>query len=192
MFRRLGLIFIFLNLTGCQLFSPVPYRQHYYYQLSQLPPVNAHCCARKNVFVSPVRAAPGYESNGMIYGAHCYELRKFVYHHWVAPPGDMIYNLELQTLAQHKFCVIPPSVTRTKLKLEIRLLMLQQEFCGCHSQVHLKAIIKLTDFQNGNCLNTKIVDIIVPTAKPTPECGVGAANQAVSQLMATVIKVVST
>ena len=178
----------FLCLTGCHLFSPVPYQPHYSYELNALPPIDRAHFKKENIFVPSVRAVPQLETNAMLYTVCPYEVRKFVYHNWVAPPASMIQNLLLQTLARQKFCVISASAVHTNVKLEVELLTLQQEFCGCHSQIHLRALVKLINYQTAVCLSTHIFDVKVPTAQPTPYCGVIAANQAVKRLLAEIVR----
>lgn len=101
------------------------------------------CCGSATphtLLVSDTTAAPGYDTDQILYLKCLFQLKSYSKNRWAVPPSKMLNTLINQTLVNtcyFKAVVVPPFVGKTSFVLQTRLMKLQQEFFCCPSRVRM-------------------------------------------------------
>lgn len=145
----------------------------------------AHTPARTithlSLLVSTPVASPGYQTSAMIYMITPYELKSFADNRWVAPPGQMLLPLFVQSIRNTGYfsaVVSPPFSGLTRYHLDTQLLKLQQEFLLPTSVVRFSVQASLVSSRTSLVVASRLFEVVVPTQTNNPYGGVLAANQA--------------
>lgn len=142
-----------------------------------------------SLLVSPVLAAPGFDTSDMAYLRHPHEIEYFARHHWVDAPARMLDRLLVRAAAQSALfhdVVEPGSGARVDLRLESKLQHLQQVCWREPSQLQLALRVTLIDVASGRVVASRNLSVDEPLAEQTPYAGVEAANRAVARLLTVV------
>ena len=140
----------------------------------------------KILLVSPPQAAPGYDSRDMVYIKKLYQLEKFAKNRWADEPTKMLQPLIIQSLqnTRHFHAVVSaPFSGLYDLRLDSKLLQLQQEFLSTQSLVRLKIYMQLVDATTLKVINSRNFVIVVPATEANPYAGVLATNCAVKKFL---------
>lgn len=184
---RLAALFVPL-LAACAALQPAAAPVIHRYLLALPAPTSAPATAVGPVLVvDPPAAAPGLQGRGMVYVRRPYQLDYFARHGWVDPPARMLEPLLVQALQrQAGFRTVPASLggVSVDLRLETRILRLQQEFTVHPSRERLVLQAWLIDARSGRVLADRVFEAIEPAPGNDPYSGVQAANRAVAKVLA--------
>jgi len=178
------LIILFgLCLSGCGLDKPVRLRPESLYTIAspQLTSFGKPVATSSILLLSQVVASPGYQSSRMIYVQKCFQLNAFADHQWAAPPAQMLTIVLAQQLRdQHYFKAIltPPFSSLSDYRLDVQLILLQQEFLTPVSVVRLTAQVNLVKVRENRLIGSSYFQVTVPAPGNNPYSGVLAINKA--------------
>lgn len=183
----IGITIIALLLAGCGLSTPVKLPQNKTYTLNSIQPRWQHFSKKteQTLLVTSTIPNPGYASNKMIYQDVPYNLRAYANHQWAAPPSEMLLPLianAMRNTGYFKAVVAVPYVGMTSLRLDTRLIALEQDFIHPKSREFLAVQATLTNNVTNKVIAAKSFKVSVPANGNTPYAGVLAANRAVSIL----------
>jgi cholesterol transport system auxiliary component len=139
-----------------------------------------------SLLVSSTLAAPGFDSSDMAYVRHPYQLEYFARHRWVDAPARMLEPLLVRAAAQSgafRSVTEAGGGTRADLRLDSKLLHLQQVCRLEPSELQLALRVSLVDVASARVLGSRILSVSEPLDERTPYAGVEAANRAVARLM---------
>mgnify|MGYP001824699659 FL=1 len=139
-----------------------------------------------SLLVSPVLAAPGFDSSDMAYMRRPHEVEYFAHHRWADSPARMLDPLLVRAAAQSglfRSVAEAGAATRADLRLEGRLLHLQQVCRLNPSELQLALRVSLVDVTSGRVLGTRVLRATEPITERSPYAGVESANRAVSVLL---------
>lgn len=138
------------------------------------------------LLVSPVLSTPGFDSSEMAYLRREHEIEYFANHRWVDAPARMLEPLLVAAAEQtglFRSVVEAGSHADVQLRLDSRLLHLQQVWRLQPSESQLAMRLALVDIASGRVIGTRTVSIREPFDERTPYGGVQAANRAVAALL---------
>jgi cholesterol transport system auxiliary component len=193
---RYLLLFAFcLSLVGCDINSPIQQAPLSNFSLTPLSYSNSNIRAmtNKTLLITSVVASPGYDTNKMIYVNVPYKLKPYANNAWVAPPATMLQPIVANAVRRthyFKAVVMAPYVGVSRYILDVRLLVLQQEFLQPISQERLVVQVTLVDSLNTKLLGDRLFEITVPSPQNNPYSGVLAANKSAHVLSARVARYV--
>jgi cholesterol transport system auxiliary component len=136
--------------------------------------------------VSPVLSAPGFDSSDMAYMRRPYEIEYFARHRWADAPARMLDPLLVQAASHTGLFRSVAEVgagARADLRLESRLLHLQQVCRLDPSELQLALRVNLIDVASGRVLGSRTLNVVEPITERSPYAGVEAANRAVAGLL---------
>lgn len=139
-----------------------------------------------SLLVSPVLAAPGFDSSDMAYMRRPHEVEYFAHHRWADAPARMLDPLLVRAASQSglfRSVAEAGAATRADLRLESRLLHLQQVCRLNPSELQLALRVSLVDVASGQVLGTRVLHAMEPITERSPYAGVESANRAVSVLL---------
>ena len=139
-----------------------------------------------SLLVSPVLAAPGFDSSDMAYMRRPHEVEYFAHHRWADAPARMLDPLLVRAASQSglfRSVAEAGAATRADLRLESRLLHLQQVCRLNPSELQLGLRVSLVDVASGQVLGTRVLHAMEPIIERSPYAGVESANRAVSVLL---------
>ena len=139
-----------------------------------------------NLLVSPVLAAPGFDGSDMAYMRTPHEIEYFARHRWVDSPARMLEPLLVRAAAQSGLfsSVIEAGTgTRADLRLDSRLLHLQQVCRLNPSELQLALRVSLVEVASARLIASRVLSVSEPIAERSPYAGVEAANRAVDRLL---------
>lgn len=177
-----------LFLNSCNYLSPLPARTVSQYTISDkisLKEITRRYPDKKTLLVTTPIAAPGYETDRMVYVTVPYRMRAFAAHQWVAPPAQLLLPLiadRLRVTGAFYAVVTPPFSGIANYQLNTQLLQLQQEFLQPTSRVRLSVLVTLMQVSTGRVMASRTFTIVIPAPENNPYSGVLATNQAVHQL----------
>lgn len=200
---RMTAVVVCLALTGCM--GPVNLPEIHRYQLkSHLPICSGHHAGSKTIYVALPQANAPYNTSKMLYSQGCLlavaplrcggellkcggfdEIRSFAEHAWVAPAPYMLLTSITQAMRNtrcFKAVASYPTVVQTNYRLETTLLLLQQEFCGKKSRVHIVMDANLINANTQSVVATRCFNVTEP-ACPGPVGGVVAYQCALDRVL---------
>lgn len=185
-----------LSLVGCANLNPMPAPVMTNYTLSEIGSVAiAKTHTKKTLYIAPVLASPGYGGVDMIYTDQTYTIKHFTKNSWIAPPAQLITPLLVQSIQNTQYfnaVISGVSAINAEWQLDSQLLLLQQEFTGNTSQVHLVIRIQLFDIGQQRILATKQINIIEAAPTANPNGGAIAANHVVAKALAQISQFIVT
>lgn len=183
-------------LAGCGSLLPKPVPQPAFYALegrvttgAALPgpaSMSAAPATAPTLVVNPPHAAPGFDSQRIIYVRAPHQLEYFAHHEWVDTPARMIAPLivgELERAGAFHAVVLTPTAATGDLRLDTEIVRLQQTFGGGPSQVRLTLRAYLTDNTSRKVIGSREFDETVAATSEDPVGGVVAANRAVQAVL---------
>ena len=138
------------------------------------------------LIVNPTLAAPGFDSQHIVYVRAAHQLEHFARSEWVDTPARMLGPLIVSALeTTGAFRAIAPATSGVKgdLRLDTEVLRLQQEFGDGPSHVRFTLRATLSDNMGRQVISWREFDATVRSAREDPYGGVVAANVAVQLVM---------
>ena len=142
--------------------------------------------AAPTLIVNPPRAAPGFDSQRIIYVREPYQLEYFAHSEWIDTPARMIAPgivAALEGTGAFRAVVLAPSAAAGDLRLDVEIIRLQQEFDRSPSRTRFTLRAYLVDSDSRQVLAWREFDETVPAPQANPYGGVMAANSAVQQVV---------
>ena len=139
-----------------------------------------------SLLISSPLSSPGYGSSQMVYVQEPHRLHAFVRHRWADAPARMLTPLLLRAAEQsglYRAVTTADARVSANLRLDTRLLYLQQVFGADSSVVRLAVRVSLIDVACARLLATRVIGVERPAVERTPYAGVLAANQAVAEFL---------
>ncbi len=179
-----------LALFGCAGLVPTEMApKHTYLLEAQFDPVVQVQPIPLTLMVGPPRAASGFDTPGMAYVRQPYALEYFAQSRWADAPAKMIAPLLVRALEQRSgFHAVTSAagLVQGEMRLDIELLLLQQEFTTSPSRLHLRLRVQLVDLANRRVLATQVFETIEQAPSENPYGGVVAANRALQGSLAQI------
>jgi len=153
------------------------------------PPPDAATRPRTLLVAAP-RAAPGFDTEHMVYLRRALQIDAFAQNQWVAPPAQMLAPIMVRALQRSgafQAVLMAPSATASELRLDTELIRLQQDFSVSPSQVRVTLRAVLIDPATRRVLAWRELDRSLPASSDDPYGGVQAANRVVRELMAELV-----
>lgn len=179
-----------LVLAACNSLSPTatPPPAFYAFDGGPAAPVPPKASASAPVVaITPTRAAPGFDSQRIIYLRDAYQLAYFSHSEWVEPPARMLGPLlvaALERSATFRAVVLAGASGASDYRLDTELVRLQHDFRAQPSSVLLQLRATLVDDKTRRVVAVRQFNAIVPSPSEDPRGGVTAANRAVQQVLA--------
>lgn len=186
--KLVGVLISILFLSACAL-SPIPSIPITRYTLNSLPlpaPALKKLSRSITLLVTEPTTQAIYNTTQIAYTPAPHQLNYFVKNRWAAKPTQMLHYLIVQTLqnTRHYHAVIlSPFAGRYDVMLTTQLVQLQQDFSRQPSIVRVILRAQLTRAKNHRILAARQFSIIKVAPEDTPEGGVTAANQAVTEIL---------
>lgn len=140
------------------------------------------------LLVEGLRAAPGYRSSRMVYRREAHRLDFFAYHRWADTPAEMLHPLLLGAIETSGLCAGvtgPTTPVAADHRLEVELLVLQQEIADAGGRVSLEVRMRL--YGRGCLLGTGRFRE-EERAAADPGSGAEAANRAAGRMVAASLR----
>lgn len=153
--------------------------------LAEIAPV-AKSGMAPTLIINPPRAAPGYDTQHIIYVQVPYQLQRFAHSEWVAPPARMLVPIIVSAVENTgSFRAVGPvsSGIVGDLRLDTEILRLHQEFGGGLSRVRFTLRVTLSDTVSRQVISSRQFDETIASASDDTYGGVAAANRAVQLVM---------
>lgn len=137
------------------------------------------------LLVANIVANPGYQTSDMLYVIKPYQLQPFANNHWVAPPADLLTSLiseRIRNANYFKAVVGSTFPEDAAYRLDIRLLVLQQEFLQPVSEVRMSLQATLTNNAERRVVASREFHTVVEASENSPYGGVLATQHAARML----------
>lgn len=190
---RLFVMAMILTLPACSGLLPKPLPPMRHYTLDSLPgvppPAGVATPITKGLptlSINPPRADAGFDSAHIVYLRTPYQLEYFAHSAWVDTPARLLAPLILSTLeASGSFGAVVqmPSAAVGELRLDTRIVRLQQDFAVTPSLVRFTLRATLVDTATLRVLATREFDASVAATREDAYGGVVAAQAAVQQVL---------
>ena len=188
---RFSVLILALLLGGCSSAllqrSPEPAQHTYMLEWEGDPVGGAINESGPSLLVSSILAAAGFDSSDMAFVRKPHEIEYFSRHHWIDSPARMLDPLLVRAAAQSglfRNVAEAGSGVRSDLRLESRLLYLQQVCQPQPGRLQLALRVTLIDAASGRAVASRNLEVEEPLMERTPYGGVQAANRAVARLLA--------
>lgn len=132
------------------------------------------------------RAAPGFDSQRMVYLRRPQQLEAYASNEWVDTPARMLAPLlvrSLQGSGAFSAVLLAPSAASGAWRLESELIRLQQDFGTEPSQVRLTLRAVLVDTNSRQVIAWREFDETVPAVTDDAAGGAAAAHQATVRVL---------
>lgn len=184
--------------TGCAALLPKAAPPTVFYALDEAPAVPVPTAVpllaatptladpRPTLTVSAPQAAPGFDSQHIVYVREPLRLESFALSEWVDTPARMLAPLIVAALASSgtfRAVVSAPSVVSSELRLDSELVRLQQNFGGGASRVRFTLRATLVDVRTLRVVAWREFDAEQPSASEDARGGVAAAHRAVRTVL---------
>jgi len=152
----------------------------------QMEPAAAIKVGAPTLIVSIPRAAPGFDSNQIVYIRRAHTFEYFRQSQWVDAPANMLAPLVVAALERSggfSAVVQSPTSVAGQLRLDLEIVRLQHEFLMLPSQAHFTLRAHLLDTATRQVIAWREFDAMVPASSEDPYGGVLAANNAVRNVI---------
>lgn len=193
MLKKLILLLAILPLAGC--FKPVslPSVHTYSVNTSSDQRISRYPNLVSIQVLNPTSASY-YISNKMYYQLKPHNLQSFTVNRWLAPPNQMLLPLITQSLINSNYyhaVIAAPSSVQTRYRLDTRLIDFYQDFTTNPSQMIISLQTTLINNQTGKIVASKEFRATAPAPSNDPYGGVIAANAATQEILAEVVRFVT-
>ena len=181
--------------AGCSTLMPKAPPPPAFFALGDVPagvprlgPTSASKPGGHTLIVSPLTAAPGFDSPRMVYLRQSHQLAHYAQSEWIDTPARMLAPQVVAALVDSgafAAVVLGPSGAAGDLRLDLALLRLQHDFTGARSHVRLTLRATLVDTATRRVREQRTIDEIVDAPREDAYGGVLAANMAVTRALAT-------
>jgi cholesterol transport system auxiliary component len=152
----------------------------------QMEPATPIKVGAPTLIVSIPRAAPGFDSYQIVYIRHAHTFEYFRQSQWVDTPANMLAPLVVTALERcggFNAVVRSPTSVAGKLRLDLEIVRLQNEFLLLPSQAHFTLRAHLLDTVSRQVVAWREFDALVPAASEDPYGSVLAAKSAVNSVI---------
>jgi len=175
-----------LVVAGCSVLPAPTAPENIYLLEAQSIPVTAS--ARRDVVlaVSMPRARAGFDTARMVWVRQAHGLETYARNRWADTPAHMLAPLIKQALERSgafRAVVLSPSGVSAKLRLDIELVRLQQDFTVKPSEVSFSLGAQLIDTATQRVIATAEFDETEKCESEDAYGGVRAANRALERLL---------
>jgi cholesterol transport system auxiliary component len=182
-----------LSLTACTALRPTPSTSPVFYSFDS-PPSLATPAARgvatrslPTLIINPVQAAPGFDSQHLMYVLEDHELAYFAHSEWVDTPARLLGPLLVATMEKtgaFGAVVATPTSVSGDVRLDTTILRLQHNFLTTPSRVQFTLRAYLSDEKTRRVLAWREFSAEAVAASDTPQGGVAATQVAVQDVLA--------
>lgn len=181
-----------LAFTGCSVLRPsAPIQTQFYALQSQPtsltpPPAKGPGANLLTLIVNPTHAAPGFDSNRIIFVRTDNQLEYFAHSEWVEPPARMLGPLlvaAIESTNAFGAVVLMPASAAGELRLNTELVRLQQSFQTQPSRVQCALRVHVVNERTRKVLHWKEFQAEAVAASDTAQGGVAAANLAIQAVL---------
>jgi cholesterol transport system auxiliary component len=190
-----------LALGGCSALRPTTTTPPAFYALETPPTVTTvpvHVEAARSLptlVVTPPHAAPGFDSQRIIFVRADHQREYFASSEWLDPPARMLGPLLVSAMERSgafAAVVLAPGSATGEQRLDTEIVRLQHNFQTTPSRVQFTLRAYLVDDKTRRVLAWREFSDEVAAASDTPQGGVVAANQAVQRVLAQLAQFVAT
>ena len=174
-----------IALGGCNTLRTVAAPQPSFHTLDSArapAPTAAPTGRGPTLIINPPHAAPGFDSQRIIYMREAHRIEYFAHSEWVDPPARMLAPLlvgALEATGAFRAVVPTPTAAAGELRLDTEIIRLQHEFATAPSRVRFTLRATLVDEKARRVVASREFDTAVDAASNDPQGGVVAANRAV-------------
>jgi cholesterol transport system auxiliary component len=180
--------------SGCSALLPKPHSPPALYAFGEMPADRADGSTAPLpsgrpgliLIVEPPHADPGFDSARIVYTRAAGSVAYFAHSEWIDTPARMLAPLLATTLAAgsgFRAVVAAPSSAAGDVRLETRIIRLQQDFAQAPSRVRFTLRAELILEGSRDVASAREFDAIVMADSADPAGGVRAARLAVAQVL---------
>jgi len=190
--QRLGLLAAGLSLVACTALRPAKSPPPIFYALDNRPGKTVAAASvtttrpQPTLIINPVHAAPGFDSQRLMYVQEDHQLAYFAHNEWVDTPARLLGPLlvaALEKTGAFGAVVATPASVSGELRLDTSILRLQHNFQTHPSRVQFTLRAYLTDEKTRRVLAWHEFDAEADAPSDTPQGGVDAANAVVQDVL---------
>ena len=179
-------------MAGCAVLGNKPAPPLTSYALADVAQTTAPAAAppeakgTRVLLVELPQAAPGYDSARMVYVRQPHTLEAYAHSVWVDTPARMLAPLlvgQLQASGLFRAVLQAPRAAQAELRLDSRILWLQQDFLQVPSRVHFSMQLDVIDNQTRAVLASRRIDVTQDAPSEDAAGGAQAAQQLVQQAL---------
>jgi cholesterol transport system auxiliary component len=191
--QTLGIVAAVLGLSACTALRPATSTTPVFYSLEaqprQVAPVPSGMSMRSlpTLIINPVHAAPGFDSQRLMYVQKDHTLAYFAHSEWVDTPARMLGPLLVAAIEETDAfgaVVATPASVAGDLRLDITILRLQHNFQISPSRVQFTLRAYLSDEKTRRVLAWREFSAEAPAPSDNAQGGVNAANELVQNVLA--------
>ena len=184
---KLLILLVLAGLAGCALPGDSTPPAQAYLLTADGPVIKpATRASAKILLITPPRAAPGFDTNGMAYTRQPPKLDYYRDSVWGDTPARMLQPVlvnAFETTSAFKAVVTTAAPTLADLRVDVELLRLQQEFISQPSQLRLTVRTQIMAAASGQVLGTQVFDVAIPAPSEDANGAARAANTAVRTVL---------
>jgi cholesterol transport system auxiliary component len=193
--KALSVSLVVLSLCACGVLSKTASPSTAFYALDGVPAITLKARANTapdsqlTLTISPPTAAPGFDSQRMVYLRQAHHLEYFAHSEWVDTPARMLGPLLVAAVQQtgaFAAVVLATGTAAGDLRLSTDIIQLQHNFQASPSQVELTLRAYLTNEKSRRVLAWQEFHGEAPATSDTPQGGVAAANAVVQEVLTQV------
>ena len=190
--QTLGIVAVVFGLTACTALRPATSTTPVFYSLEIQPrlaaPVPSGRSTRSlpTLIINPVHAAPGFDSQRLMYVQKDHTLAYFAHSEWVDTPARLLGPLLVAVIEKTDAfgaVVATPASVAGDLRLDITLLRLQHNFQTSPSRVQFTLRAYLSDEKTRRVLVWREFSAEAPASIDNAQGGVNAANEVVQDVL---------
>jgi len=187
--KHVGLVAAVLGLSACTALRPAPSTPPVFYSFETLPsqatPAASGVATQSlpTLIINPVQAAPGFDSQRLMYVQEDHQLAYFAHSEWVDTPARLLGPLLVATLEKtgaFGAVVATPTSVSGDVRLDTTILRLQHNFLTHPSRVQFTLRAYLSDEKTRRVLAWREFSFEAVASSDSPQGGV-AATQVVIQ-----------
>lgn len=147
--------------------------------------------AQLSLRINEPLAAAGFDSRRIIYLRQPYRLDYYARHEWADTPARMLAPLLQSAFAVsglYRVVVSAASAAKAELSLDTEIMRLQQDFSQRPSQLRLSLRASLLDNASRRVLASREFDVSLAAPSEDAQGGVTAANLALQQVLADLLR----
>jgi len=191
--QTLGIVAAVLGLTACTALRPATSTTPVFYSLETQPrqaaPVASAMSARSlpTLIINPVHAAPGFDSQRLMYVQKDHTLAYFAHSEWVDTPARLLGPLlvaVIESTDAFGAVIATPTSIAGDLRLDTTILRLQHNFQTHPSRVQFTLRAYLSDEKTRRVLAWREFSAEALAPSDNAQGGVSAANEAVQDVLA--------
>ncbi len=185
--KKLLILLLCLFLSACSVFSPVKTEPSTTYLITTVPePLIRRSAHPHNILVTQPESSSIYNTTGIAYTTHPYQIAYFVKSTWAETPAQMLHPLIIETLRKTKFFRQVGSVSGTGRYLYIlntQLLQLQQDFTRIPPVVHFILRAEIVNAARNQVIASQDFAVDEMIRQNSTYSGVLASNRAAALLL---------